>query len=401
MANRRADDAERVQKDLQAEGTHLLRSLDEMRPKIVELTAEKVDLMEKVNGVEHELKSRDAVIAQLENAVGEIREQEETAQAVLEETIALREKEKSSAQKANLELQNAYTELQAEFEAMQGAVKSLEAERATLRQSEIHQREDLDRLSFKLSSLQQSDDSSNVRRELEDYKHFAEEQQGLLDDANDELEALRAEIASKVEEIERLNQSVSIASTSDDARSLDDEMLSAVKQQYSLDLSTAQSRIRTLESSVFEAQATSHNLQKQVNILEDQLAQSRRATATPRPFSPGIPSRPSSRGVNHTDLRRASFGHKSTTLAPSRSVFDVGLSPETRHKRQVSLSMLKARIDSEMAAVSVGSHPSSRAISPAIHHDHPVLSTIPEPDNDSLHSDPSSFKRLQFMDDSH
>ena len=46
-ANRRADEAEKIQKDLQAEGIGLMRSLEEMRPKIVELTDAKLDLGEK------------------------------------------------------------------------------------------------------------------------------------------------------------------------------------------------------------------------------------------------------------------------------------------------------------------------------------------------------------------
>ena len=37
-ATRRAEEAEKIQGNLQAEGTNLMRSLNEMRPKIVELT---------------------------------------------------------------------------------------------------------------------------------------------------------------------------------------------------------------------------------------------------------------------------------------------------------------------------------------------------------------------------
>ncbi|KAM6498603.1 hypothetical protein JOM56_006551 [Amanita muscaria] len=55
VAIRRANEAEKVQKDLQLEGTMLMRSLDEMRPKIVELTSEKLNLTEKVESLQHSL----------------------------------------------------------------------------------------------------------------------------------------------------------------------------------------------------------------------------------------------------------------------------------------------------------------------------------------------------------
>ncbi len=109
--------------------------------------------------------------------------------------------------------------------------------------------------------------------------------------------------------------------------SLDDEMLSSLRQTHALELSAAQSRIRSLESAIFDAEARAHELQKQVTILEDQ----RPAVFTPSP----VPSRPSSRGA-------------AAAIIPPRSrVIEQNLSAETRHKRTVSLSMLKARIERE------------------------------------------------------
>ena len=59
-----------------------------------------------------------------------------------------------------------------------------------------------------------------------------------------------------------------------------------------------------------------------------------------------------------------------------------------RHKRKVSLGMLKARIDSELAAVGPAPLALSRAVSP-----HAGLPSVPE--------DHYGARRPQFLDESH
>lgn len=216
-----------------------------------------------------------------------------------------------------------------------------------------------------------------------------------MERAQGEIEALRAELVAKEDEIERLREAVSSPTRTEPERSLDDEMLSSLRQQHALDLSAAHSQVRALESSVFNAEARSHALQKQVSTLEDQLAHYKFTSRVPPTFSSGIPSRPSSRN----DLRRTSIGsHRPSQLGVPlvRSILDQNLTPETRHKRMVSLSMLKARIDSEAAAAS---HPPSRAITPVPH-----LPTVVEPT--SRPASPQDHhrhhhRRPQFLDESH
>jgi len=199
------------------------------------------------------------------------------------------------------------------------------------------------------------------------------------------------------EELESLRQP-----TSDLAQSLDGEMVSAIKQQQIFELSNARSQIRALESAVFESDARSHTLQKQVSSLMEQLTQLRSISHTPtRPFSPtpGLPSRPSSRAKNipSSDLRRSSLSAtKPPAPRPPRRTFD-SLSPETRHKRRVSLGMLKARIDGEVAS-SVKSHPPSRALTPLPEGTGTIISSVMEA------SEPHhirGFRRHQFLDESH
>jgi hypothetical protein len=187
---------------------------------------------------------------------------------------------------------------------------------------------------------------------------------------------LRSQLHAKEEECEQLQSNP----TSEKPRSLNDEFVDSLRQQHALDLSAAQSQIRALEDSVFGAEAKAHALQKQVVFLEDQLRHGGRS------FSPV--SRPASR--NETDLRRASFGsHRTTNLAPSRPIFDHELSPETIHKRKISLSMLKVRMESEMVPL-----PPSRALSPVQSvpgSSRPTTPTIEE----------VNHRRPQFLDDSH
>ncbi|TFK77514.1 hypothetical protein BDN72DRAFT_47345 [Pluteus cervinus] len=218
----------------------------------------------------------------------------------------------------------------------------------------------------------------------------------MLEQAQNEVEALRAELLSKDEEIERLRQA-SDSQAPGATQSLDSELFSSLKQQHALELSATQSQIRALEDSVFQAEAKSHALQKQVSALEDQLAHAR--SAVPRSFSPSVPSRPSSRGPTLNDGRRPSIGsHRPSHLAAppiSRSAFDQDLSPETLHKRKVSLSMLKARMDSETAAKS---HPSTRAVTPI---PPPSLPTVREPTSQTRSLTHHHHHRPQFMDETH
>jgi chromosome segregation ATPase len=401
-ANRRADDAEKLQKDLQIEGTSLMHSVDEMRPKIVELTGAKLELTERVDGLQHALRERDTAIVELESTVEDLRKEKDEADQQWRETLARREAERASAQASSTDFQTAYSELQAELNASRASVSAFEADRTNYQQQADRQFEEINRLTT--SSQEQWGEITTLRRELDELRSAQDEEQGFLERAQNEIESLRSEVSSKDEEIERLRNAVASSPLPPGApRSLDDELLNSAQQQHVLDLSTIQSKNRELETAIFEADAKVHSLQKQVRSLETQLAQS--TSASRAELSPSIPSRPSSRNVNHNDLRRASFHSRKSSGAglpplPSmtRSIIDIGLSPDARHKRQISLSMLKARIDSEMAASSIGNHPPpSRGISPT----GPPLPTVREPSVSPPLPAHASAHRPQFLDEAH
>ena len=197
------------------------------------------------------------------------------------------------------------------------------------------------------------------------------------------------------------------------SQSLDEEMLSA---QHTLELSAAHQRVRELETSVFAADARAHALQRQVGALEDELAQLRPLAAA------RVSSRPSSRASAHPpqrrrpvvdrsdDLRRASFDtHRPGGISPpaTLSAFE-GLSPEAKHKRKVSLSMLKARIESEVAASSHMPRPGMKHPHAHSHSPHGKAVGLPavieppsQPATPPPHTHLANPKRPVFMDESH
>lgn len=385
-ANRRAEDAERIQKDLQAEGIGLMRSLEEMRPKIVELTDVKLELVEKVEALQDAVKSRDSTIASLETNVEELREQKDAAEKHLAETKAELAKERTASYDNASELQKAYTDLQTELQSTKHSAKNLESERTEFRHLATRHLEEIDRLSATLQS--QTDQLNTLRAELDEHNLARDEAQQSLQQAQAEIESLNAEIASKDVELDRLH--------TPGPNALSNEMLIDLQQQHEIELSEAQSKIRSLENAVFDAEAKAHALQKQVSTLEDQVSQFRPSSrGSQRPGLPP-PARPLSRGIDHSDdLRRQSLtSHRpppSALAAVPASDFD-GLSVEARHKRRVSLGMLKARIDSEAAAT-------TRNLSPVVKHS--PLPTVVEPAYSPSPLSSLSPRHSQFLDESH
>lgn len=217
-----------------------------------------------------------------------------------------------------------------------------------------------------------------------------DEEQGFLERAQNEIEYLRAELNTRDEEIEQLREVVN-SPQSEAPRSLDDEMLGSIRQQHALELSAATSQIRSLENTIFDKDTAIHALQKRLNTVEEQLRPLSRLAQRP---SPG-PSRPASR-AHDNELRRSSFGshrpgHLPTPL--SRTVFDQAMTPETLHKRKVSLSMLKARIESETKALT-----HTPSLSPVQDTENPrtrPTSTVAD------HHQQHHIHRPQFLDESH
>lgn len=164
-AIRRAEDAERMQKSLQTEGESLMRSLDEMRPKIVELTGAKLDFAEKVESLEHTLRGRDSFISQLENDLGEARDQLEQVENSWKTKLTEQEKKHREIQNGNTDIQKAYAELQEEMDTALASLRNLESQRATQHQEAARRLEEMERLTN--LSQTQAEELDDLRKELD------------------------------------------------------------------------------------------------------------------------------------------------------------------------------------------------------------------------------------------
>lgn len=190
-----------------------------------------------------------------------------------------------------------------------------------------------------------------------------------MERAQNEVEVLRSELSSREEELTLLRESASNPN-SNETRSFDEELLSSLRQQHAVELSAVTSQIRTLESIVFDKDRTIYDLQKRVNGLEDHPGH-----VKPNPHS--IP-----KASDHSGSLLSHHTHRPALPSPlARTVFDQALTPETFHKRKVSLNMLKARMESEARANF------SRALSPT--------------QSDRMTSRPSSVVSSQFLEESH
>ncbi|OBZ79345.1 hypothetical protein A0H81_01249 [Grifola frondosa] len=185
------------------------------------------------------------------------------------------------------------------------------------------------------------DELSSLQKELADRKRAQDEAREFLARAEGEVESLHAELAAGTRRSSAsARRHPRPASAVGRARST--RRCSARSSSSTRSSSPPHSRACARSRPPCSTRRQAHALQRQVAVLEVQ--------------------RPPSRAVRHSDeLRRASIAsHRPLAPSPAAAAFD-GLSPELRHKRRVSLGMLKARIDSEVAASGL----SSRAMSPA------------------------------------
>lgn len=384
---RRAEEAEKSQKELQEEGTGLMHSLDEMRPKIVELTSAKLELTERIEQLSNLISQRDTTISEQEAELESLQSTvNETRRQLSEQEVAI-SKEKEVAELDLANLQKALSEVQKQLDDALVNVREIDADRGKQRQTAVKLQEELRHLVGTQES--QQEELSSLRAQLEEREQAAEEKENLLSQLQQDIEALRQDVTTKEDEIAKLrNESTP---TSPAGQTLDDEVQSAVKQQFDLELSTAQSRIRSLEASLFDAEALSHVLQKQIGEMEDELAHLR-SISVQRSQVPGVPGS----GHHSNEMHRSSFTSQrsdATNRFPPSALIDQNLPAPIRHQRHVSLAMLQARMLSEVEAATQQAA-SSKSQTPAPSIGHHVTASIDSTLSFQLHWP-------QFLDESH
>jgi chromosome segregation ATPase len=366
-ALRRADDAERSHQNLQNENVGLMASLNEMRPKLVELTEEKLNLTDRVG-------SLGAQKRELQAAVGKVEEQLDEARAQVEGLTQEREKGESAraseVERLAREIEETKTHATQVEDELQGAlasVRELEAERGIHRQAVERYQHEMDRLDAELAALRVQmgalqAEAAEAQARHEQALSALEDTRVVLERANAEVEGLRGDLVAREEEVARLRERLAAASTPEPSTkgdgvrkvSLDQEILAA---EESFGLSAAKSKIRALEAEVFDEQARGHTLQKRIQELEHELSTRPKVLVPKNPANghanynhlthpqPPFPRVPSS-ASQHSHTSEKTNGHAYAATLPANTI-DEGLAPEQRHKRRVSLHMLKARIEGE------------------------------------------------------
>jgi hypothetical protein len=185
-----------------------------------------------------------------------------------------------------------------------------------------------------------------------------------------DLEASKAEVASSrallrtltsalelpdsdVETIGRsvidLKEKLRAAEQAIEARSADtskDDAIAAMQSQHAIDLSERDSAFRRAEDEAYQQTSRVHEMSKQIGDLEQELA-SLRSQLVSREDTVGEPSASAGNATPRSDGQRsATFAIPvPVQVAPPSASIDASLPPSMRHKRQVSLAMLKARMN--------------------------------------------------------
>lgn len=167
-ATRRADEAEKIQKDLQLEGTNLMRSLNEMRPKIVELTLEKLNLTEKAESLQLALRERENAIDELTSSLNDAHGEIDKMNDHWQQKLSQHEKEHAQTVAASSETQTAHAELQDQLDDALQSLRNLESQRASQRQELVRNSSEIEKLNATITG--QKDELSAVIKELEDQR---------------------------------------------------------------------------------------------------------------------------------------------------------------------------------------------------------------------------------------
>ncbi|CAE6390680.1 unnamed protein product [Rhizoctonia solani] len=350
---------------LQAENEGLLANLAEMRPKIIELTQAKLTLGEVIEARDKSIRDYEAQVKTLENELADTHSLKDDSGKQITEAkahVLTLEKQLDREKLAVSEAYAAYEELQSRLALVEQQFKESESSKAELhsRIEESSDREnrldaDLERRAREVTALLE---------EIETRTRETTELRNFLDKSRTDLDAANSEIAAREDELSRLRLNGTKSPTHDPTTLAGETM--------ELELSTMRSRIRTLETEVFDAHAREHALQRQVAELQ---GNPKRANSNMTWGAEGERSTNLGRGQTGIDSHQISGDPESTRAGagnaraftpnnPRRmntvSALDASLPPETRRKRAAGLNMLRARILSEMASGASGVSPNIR-----------------------------------------
>ena len=166
----------------------------------------------------------------------------------------------------------------------------------------------------------------------------------LLQTLTNALEVPESETQSITSVVLELKERLRAAEQIIQDRSADtskDEAMAAMQSQHVMEISERDSAVRRAEDDVHQQTKKVHGMSKQIGDLEQELASLRAQLATAGELS----SNPGNATPRSDGQRSATFAVPiPAQIAPPSASIDASLPPSMRHKRQVSLAMLKARM---------------------------------------------------------
>jgi septal ring factor EnvC (AmiA/AmiB activator) len=185
-----------------------------------------------------------------------------------------------------------------------------------------------------------------LAEKVDQYKRQINEHQELQQGLAAELESTdvsQAAFISRIREINSKWQEAERNIVSMTENNSVEEAISDLKSQHALEVSERDSEARKLADELHEQFTQSHRLAKQVADLESELTALRGGIRVPREKS-NVAAMSPRRPTALQSPRGASYTHTPSPIVPSSASIDSTLPPSVRHKRQVSLAMLKARM---------------------------------------------------------
>lgn len=185
----------------------------------------------------------------------------------------------------------------------------------------------------------------NLSNDLDASKTEAAGSRTLLQSLTSVLELPESDMDTIGPSVKELKEKLRIAEQTIAAGSAKDDAIAAMQSQHAIDLSERDSAIRRAEDEAHQQTSRVHDMSKQIGDLEQELASLRSQLAS-RDGAVGEMSANAGNATPRSDGQRSATFTIPVPLqvAPPSASIDASLPPSMRHKRQVSLAMLKARM---------------------------------------------------------
>lgn len=278
------------------------------------------------------------------------------------------------------------SELEWQLKGASSKQDQLKAETEEIRRS-LEQSESETTLQFSEQLAQKDSEITRIKSSLSSKEQHVVAVEARLEELEKELEQTRKEFGTLSEthavmesdlrqESESLKARLEGSAKDEKNSNIDQDYVDSILQQHQIDLSTARSQIRSLESRIFEEESKSHEMLTRIEHLQDELRGAEEALKERKnstAFSPSPVTSTTTTSTNHRSIPVRSVQDSSSSMRPatdtlfSKMIDQSKLSDQTKHNRIESLNLLRTRMENELGLLSLT--PSSTHIDPTSHPD--------------------------------